>query len=189
MKFTAGQIPGTFTIDIVKAEDERGFFARMWCAREFREHGLPETLSQASISWNRERGTLRGMHLQRSPSQEAKVVRCVRGSIFDAIVDLRPESPTFLHAATFELSASNHRALYVPPGCAHGFQTLAPDTEVHYQMTDEYRADLSVGYRWNDPLFAISWPLEPTIMSTRDRNYPDLDRQDCNAFRSISPAG
>lgn len=186
MRFGAGRIPGSFIIDIDRLEDERGFFARTWCAQEFREHGLPGILSQASISWNRERGTLRGMHLQRAPSQEGKLVRCIRGSIFDAIVDLRPDSPTFLQADSVELSATNHRALYIPPGCAHGFQTLAPDTEVQYQMTDEYRVELSSGYRWNDPLFVIAWPLVPTVMSARDREYPDLRRQDCHVFKTVA---
>lgn len=186
MRFGAGRIPGSFIIDIDRMEDERGFFARTWCAKEFLDHGLPGSLRQASISWNRERGTLRGMHLQRLPSREGKLVRCTRGSIFDAIVDLRPDSPAFLEADSVELTAANHRALYVPPGCAHGFQTLSPDTEVQYQMTDEYRADLSLGYRWNDPLFSIPWPLAPTVMSERDRHYPDLDRRDCAQFRMAS---
>lgn len=186
MRFGAGRIPGSFVIDIDRMEDERGFFARTWCAGEFREHGLPGVLSQASISWNRARGTLRGMHLQRPPSREGKLVRCTRGAIFDAIVDLRPDSPTFLEADAMELTAANHRALYVPPGCAHGFQTLEADTEVQYQMTDDYRADLSLGYRWDDPLFGIAWPLAPTVMSERDRHYPDLDRRDLSVFRTGS---
>lgn len=183
MRFTAGQLPGVFIVDIERLDDERGFFARTWCAREFREHGLPDTLRQASISYNRRPGTLRGLHFQRPPSREGKLVRCVHGSVFDVVVDLRPGSPGFLRHESVELSAANRRAIYVPPGFAHGFQTLDADTEVQYQMTDDFQADLASGYRWNDPAFGIAWPLAPSVMSDRDRAYPDLMPADCAVFR------
>ena len=183
MRFTTGQLPGVFIVDIERLDDERGFFARTWCAGEFREHGLPDSLRQASISFNRRAGTLRGMHYQRPPSREGKLVRCIHGALFDVVVDLRPGSPGFLRHESVELSADNRRAIYVPAGFAHGFQTLDADTEVQYQMTDDYRADLSSGFRWNDPAVGIAWPLAPAVMSDRDRTYPDLDPADGAAFR------
>lgn len=183
MRFTAGQLPGVVIVDIERLDDERGFFARTWCAREFGNHGLPDSLRQASISFNRRAGTLRGMHYQHPPSREGKLVRCVRGAVFDVVVDLRPGSPGFLRHESVELSADNRRAIFVPAGFAHGFQTLDDDTEVQYQMTDDYRADLSSGFRWNDPAVGIAWPLVPTVMSDRDRTYPDLDPADCDVFR------
>lgn len=183
MRFTGGQLPGVFIVDVERLEDDRGFFARTWCAREFREHGLPDSLSQASISFNRRAGTLRGMHFQRPPSREGKLVRCIRGAVFDVVVDLRPGSPGFLRHESVELSADNRRAIYVPPGFAHGFQTLDADSEVQYQMTDDYRADLSSGFRWNDPAVGMAWPLAPTVMSDRDRTYPDLSPADLEVFR------
>lgn len=185
MRFTAGTLPGVFVVDIERLGDERGFFARTWCAREFREHGLPDTLSQASISYNRIAGTLRGMHYQRPPGREGKLVRCIHGAVFDVVVDLRPGSPGFLHHETVELSAANRRAIYVPPGFAHGFQALAADTEVQYQMTADYDAGLSGGFRWNDPAAGINWPLPPTVMSDRDRHYPDIAASDFDAFRNF----
>lgn len=183
MQFSAGQLPGVFIVDIERLEDERGFFARTWCAREFREHGLPDTLRQASISYNRFPGTVRGLHYQRPPSREGKLVRCVHGAVFDVVVDLRPGSPGFLRHESVELSAANRRAIYVPPGFAHGFQTLDADAEVQYQMTDDFRADLSAGFRWNDAAFGITWPLGVSVISDRDRTYPDLAPADCEVFR------
>lgn len=178
MIFTTGKLTGLFVIDIERLTDERGFFARSWCAEEFQAHGIPEPPVQASISYNRTRGTLRGLHFQRRPGREAKLLRCVRGSVFDVVVDLRADSPTFLQHQTVILSAENCRALYVPPGIAHGFQTLEDDTEVHYQMTDAYRPDLGDGIRWDDPRLSIPWPMPPTVMSARDRSYPDFNPAD-----------
>ena len=139
-------------------EDSRGYFARTWCAREFADHGLPDQLVQASLSYNRRRGTVRGMHLQRPPSREAKLVSCVQGAIVDVIVDLRPGSPTFLRHVAVELSAASRDALFIPPMMAHGFQTLADDTCVQYQMTDYYAPELGCGWRWDDPAFPANFP-------------------------------
>lgn len=183
MRFTAGQLPGVVIVDIERLVDERGFFARTWCAAEFRGQGLPDRFRQASVSYNSRPGTVRGMHFQKPPSREGKLVRCVQGAVFDVVVDLRPGSAGFLRHESVELSAANRRAVYVPPGFAHGFQTLEPDAEVQYQMTDDYRADLSSGFRWNDPAVGIAWPLAPTVMSERDRSYPDLNPADCDVFR------
>lgn len=183
MRFTAGQLPGVFIVDVERLDDARGFFARTWCAREFREHGLPGSFVQASISYNRLAGTVRGMHFQRAPSQEGKLVRCVHGAVLDVVVDLRPGSPGFLRHESVELSAATRRAIYVPPGFAHGFQTLVADSEVQYQMTDDYRADLAAGFRWNDPAVGVAWPLEPSVISDRDRAYPDLVPTDFDGFR------
>jgi dTDP-4-dehydrorhamnose 3,5-epimerase len=184
MLFTAGRLPGVFIVDIERLVDERGFFARTWCAREFREHGLPDSLRQASISYNRVAGTLRGMHFQRPPSREGKLVRCIRGAVYDVVVDLRPQSPAFLHHEAVELTAANRRGIYIPPGFAHGFQTLTDDAEVQYQMTDDYAPDLAGGCRWNDPALGIDWPLPPTVISDRDRGYADLDPAGCDVFRA-----
>lgn len=185
MRFTAGQLTGVVIVDIERLDDTRGFFARTWCASEFRDQGLPDTFRQASISYNHLTGTVRGMHFQKPPSREGKLVRCVRGAVFDVVVDLRPASPGFLRYESVELSAASRRAIYVPPGFAHGFQTLDSDTEVQYQMTDDFRADLSSGFRWNDPAVGIAWPLGPSIMSDRDRTYPDLAPADCEVFRLV----
>jgi len=184
MRFTTGQLPGVWFVDVERLADDRGFFARTWCAREFREHGLPDTFRQASISYNRLAGTLRGLHFQKPPSREGKLVRCVHGAVFDVVVDLRPGSPGFLRHVSVELTAANRRAIYVPPGFAHGFQTLDADTEVQYQMTDDYQPGLSSGFRWNDPAFGIAWPLEPTAMSGQDRACPDFEPAGCEAFRN-----
>jgi dTDP-4-dehydrorhamnose 3,5-epimerase len=156
-----------------RLEDERGFFARSWCQNEFNDHGLNSNLAQCSISFNHVRGTLRGMHFQVAPFEEAKLVRCTMGSIYDVIVDLRPDSLTFLKYYGVELNSENRHMLYVPEGFAHGFITLSDNSEVFYQMSEFYNADSASGYRWNDPAFAISWPIPVRIISDRDANYPE----------------
>jgi len=176
MRFGETSIPHCSIIDIDAFSDERGFFARTWCEREFAEAGLPTQLVQCSMSRNLVRGTLRGLHFQRPPSREGKIVRCCRGAIVDVVLDIRPESEQFLKHVMIELTAESGRAVYIPPGCAHGFQTLVDDCDVHYQMTDIYAPDLGAGIRWNDPMLGIGWPVEEPIMNDRDRQYPDMDR-------------
>jgi len=176
MKFTPAPLAGAFVVDIEANEDGRGLFARTWCEREFAEHGLDSRMVQASLSRNRRRGTLRGMHLQLPPSREAKLVRCTRGCIFDVIVDLRPDSASFGAHFGVELSAETGRALYIPPLMAHGFQTLEDECDVAYQMTDHYAPGLGYGLRWNDPALGIDWPIrDGVILLERDRDCPDFD--------------
>ena len=174
MIFTHTAAAGVVLIEPQEMEDERGFFARSFCAREFRAHGLDPRVAQCNISFNRRKGTVRGLHFQHPPHAEAKLVRCTRGALYDVVVDLRSDSPTFLVHVAVELSASNHRMLYVPEGVAHGFQTLEDDTEVFYQMSAPFVVDAVCGVRWNDPAFAIEWPLEVSAISERDRTYPDF---------------
>jgi dTDP-4-dehydrorhamnose 3,5-epimerase len=174
MIFTGTNIDGVWVIDAERLEDERGFFARTWDADEFTEQGLNPELTQCSISYNLARGTLRGMHYQAAPHEEAKLVRCTAGAIFDVALDLRPGSPTFKAWFGVELSAQNRRALYVPEGCAHGFLTLEDDSEVHYQISQAHMPDAARGVRWDDPAFAISWPGEVVVINERDRSYPDF---------------
>ncbi len=174
MLFTETPLPGTFTIELKKLEDERGFFARTWCQREFAARGLNSRLVQCSTSFNKTRGTLRGIHYQTAPFEEAKIVRCTSGAIFDVIVDLRPQSATFTQSFSIALTSDNHKMLYIPEGVAHGFLTLEDNTELFYQMSEFYSAEHSAGVRWNDPIFAIEWPSIPVILSERDRNYPDF---------------
>jgi dTDP-4-dehydrorhamnose 3,5-epimerase len=177
MRFGETPLRGAFVIEIEPHADIRGYFTRTWCAQEFEQHGLPSCLVQASMSRNLRRGTVRGMHTQLPPSQEGKVVSCIRGRIYDVIVDVRPGSPTFLKHFGVELSAEAHNALYIPPAMLHGFQTLEDNSEVFYQMTDVHAAHLAYGVRWNDPAFGIRWPIESDlVMNDRDRTYPDFDR-------------
>jgi dTDP-4-dehydrorhamnose 3,5-epimerase len=166
---------GAFIIKSELLEDERGFFARTWCQREFDRQGLNSKLVQCNISFNRTKGTLRGMHFQAAPHQEVKLVRCSRGAIYDVIVDLRPESSTFKGWTAVELTAQNRLQLYIPPGFAHGFQTLEDETEIFYQMSEFHEASSARGVRWNDPAFEIKWPkTDNRILSSRDQNYPDF---------------
>lgn len=175
MIITPTAVEGVHEIALEPHEDERGSFARIFCRKEFKASGLEPALAQCSLSSNRRRGTLRGLHYQAPPSEEAKVVRCVRGAIYDVALDLRPDSPSYLRHHAAELSADNGRALYIPPQCAHGFQTLTDDSLVLYLMTDFYEPDLSRGVRWNDPAFGIAWPVDEPIMLERDREYPDFE--------------
>jgi dTDP-4-dehydrorhamnose 3,5-epimerase len=174
--FHEAALPGAFIIEMERREDERGYFARAWCEREFAAHGLNTRVAQCSVSFNRKRGTLRGLHYQVAPYEEAKLVRCTRGAIYDVIVDLRPSSPTFLQWAAVRLMAQDGRMLYVPEGCAHGFQTFLDDTEVFYQMSECYAPECARGVRWDDPAFRILWPaVAERIISPRDRDYPDFE--------------
>jgi dTDP-4-dehydrorhamnose 3,5-epimerase len=174
--FTEAKLRGVFVIDPERHEDERGYFARTWCRREFAEHGLSTDLAQCSVSFNKRKGTLRGIHYQAVPHEEAKLVRCTRGAVYDVVLDLRPDSPTFTQWIAAELSAANGRMLYIPEGYAHGFQTMTDDTEVFYQIAEFYHAELTRGVRWNDPAFAVRWPFPPVVMSARDQSYPDFAR-------------
>ena len=176
MDFVETPLAGAYLIDIQMRTDERGFFARTYCQREFAAHGLAQTLAQCNMAYNARAGTLRGMHWRAPESPEAKLVRVTRGAILDVIVDLRPDSPTFLKHIAVELTAQNHRALYVPEHFAHGFQTLVDDTEVFYQMSAFYEPAHDRGARWNDPAFGIAWPSAEPILHARDRAYPDFAR-------------
>ena len=174
MIFTETILKGAWVIEPERREDNRGFFARTFCEKEFAAHGLETRVAQCNISFNRRKGTLRGMHYQAAPFEEAKLVRCTMGAIFDAIIDLRPASPTFKNSFSLELTASNRRMLYIPRDFAHGFQTLVDDTEVFYQMAQVYSAEHARGVRWNDPVFGIRWPADERIIHERDKNYPDF---------------
>jgi dTDP-4-dehydrorhamnose 3,5-epimerase len=174
MIFTETKLKGAFIIEPEKLEDDRGFFARSWCQREFEAHGLSPRLAQCSISFSKQKGTLRGMHYQLPPCEEAKLVRCTSGSIYDAIIDLRAASPTFRQYFGLALTAHNHTMLYVPEGFAHGFLTLEDNTEVFYQISEFYSPQHARGVRWNDPAFAIEWPFPPSTLSDRDRSCPDF---------------
>lgn len=174
MNFLATGIAGAWVIEPERLEDERGFFARTWDADEFAERGLNSRLSQCSISYNRVRGTLRGLHYQAAPYEEAKLVRCTSGALFDVALDLRPGSSTYGDWFGVELSAENRKALYVPEGCAHGFMTLEDGCEVHYQISEAYVPAAARGVRWNDPAFAIEWPGEVVVINERDGSYPDV---------------
>jgi dTDP-4-dehydrorhamnose 3,5-epimerase len=174
MKFISTKIPGVYLIEIQPINDERGFFSRTFCADEFQQYGLNHNFVQCSISFTSQQGTIRGMHYQVAPKAETKLVRCTRGSIYDVILDLRSESPTFKQWVAAELTADNHQMFYIPPGCAHGFQTLVNDTEVFYQMAGTYVADAARGVRWNDPIFGIEMPLAVSVINNRDRTYPNF---------------
>jgi dTDP-4-dehydrorhamnose 3,5-epimerase len=172
--FTETKLAGAFVIEPERHEDERGFFARSFCREEFEARGLNPNVTQCNISFNKRKGTLRGMHFQAAPFAEAKLVRCTMGSIFDVIVDLRQASCTFKKHFAVELAATNRKMLYIPEEFAHGFQTLEDNTEVFYQMSQEYSAEHARGVRWDDPAFGIAWPEGERIMNERDRNYPDF---------------
>jgi len=175
MQFIETELKGAYIIEPERLEDERGFFARSFCKNEFKEHGLNDNLAQCNISFNKEKGTMRGMHLQIPPKEEAKLVRCTMGSIHDIIVDLRKDSPTFKMHVGDTLTPDNRKMLYVPEGFAHGFITLEDNTEVFYQMSEFYAPECARGYRYNDPAFGIDWPQEVKVISDRDRDYPDFE--------------
>lgn len=174
MIFTPTSISGACLVSMEKRHDDRGFFARSWCREEFAAHNLNPNLAQCSIALNKVKGTLRGMHLQKQPYPEAKLVRCLRGAIYDVIIDLREGSETFKKHFAVELTADSYDALYVPEGCAHGYLTLADDTEVSYQMTEVYAPESATGVRWNDPNFGIVWPGPVIVISQRDAEYPEF---------------
>ncbi len=175
MRFHKTKLAAVLEIELEPKHDDRGFFARTWCADEFRHSGLNPKLVQCSVSFNIRKGTLRGIHYQAAPHEEAKLVRCTRGAIYDVVVDLRPDSPTYKEWVATSLTASNRRMLYVPEGCGHGFLTLEDESEVFYQMSESYHPEFARGVRWNDPALHISWPARVEVISERDRNYPDLE--------------
>ena len=174
MIFRETPLAGVFVVEMERREDHRGFFARSWCTREFADNGLDARLVQSAISFNPRRGTLRGMHFQLPPHAEAKLIRCTRGAILDVALDIRAGSSTFGQHVAVELSQENHDGLYIPAGCAHGFQTLINNTEVLYYMSEFHAPDAARGVRYNDPAFGISWPIDDPIILNRDRTYPDF---------------
>ena len=174
MIFKETKLAGAYVIELEQHADERGFFARTYCEQEFEAHGLNTRVAQSNISFNKKKGTLRGMHYQAAPFAEAKLVRCTAGAIYDVIIDLRPASPTFKQHFAVELSRENQRMLFVPEDFAHGFQTLEDNTEVFYQMGQRYSKEHARGVRWNDPAFGIKWPEGARIIIARDRDYPDF---------------
>ena len=175
MIFHELEIPGAFLLEPQRLEDVRGFFARTYCRRELEDRGLDPTVVQCNISVNKKRGTVRGMHWQAAPYEEIKLVRCTRGKVHDVMVDLRPDSPAFKRHYAVELDDDSRMSLYIPAGCAHGFQTLVDGAEVFYQMSEFYYPECARGVRWNDPAFAITWPLEVTVISEKDMSFPDFE--------------
>lgn len=174
MKFIKTRLEGAFLIEPERLEDKRGFFARTWCKREFEDNGLNTNLVQCNISYNKQKGTLRGMHHQVYPSEEVKLVRCTSGAIYDVIVDIRPGSPSYKLWIAVELSAENRKMIYIPGGFSHGFMTIEDDTEVFYQMSAFYAPEYARGIRWDDPAFGIEWPKEIAVISEKDKSYPDF---------------
>jgi dTDP-4-dehydrorhamnose 3,5-epimerase len=174
VRFMPTTLAGAYVIEQERHADERGFFARTWCAREFAAHGLETGLAQCSVSFNHRRGTLRGLHYQAPPFAEAKLVRCTRGALYDVAVDLRPDSPTFRRWVGVELTEDDGRALYIPRGFAHGFYALADATEVTYQISTAYQPQAARGVRWNDPFHGVTWPGPVAVIAPRDRDYPDV---------------
>ncbi|MCB0173716.1 MAG: dTDP-4-dehydrorhamnose 3,5-epimerase [Anaerolineae bacterium] len=173
MIFTETSLKDAYIVDIQKIEDQRGFFARGWCQNEFEAQGLVPRVAQVNISYSQREGTLRGMHYQKIPYAESKLVRCIKGAFYDVIIDLRPDSPTFKQWLGVELTADNYRMLYVPEGFAHGFQTLVDHTEAFYMVSQFYTPQAESGLRYDDPAFAIQWPLEVEVISEKDKNWPD----------------
>lgn len=170
--FTETILKGAFIIEVKRLEDERGFFGRAWCKKEMDDHGLNANAVQANVSYNKVKGTLRGMHFQVAPYSETKMVRCTSGAIYDVIIDIRPESPTFKKWFGIELTEENFKMLYVPEGFAHGFITLKDHSSVHYMVTEYYTPGAEGGLRYNDPSFNIEWPMQPVIVSEKDKNHP-----------------
>ena len=172
MIFTKTKIEGAYLLDVKQIQDDRGFFGRSYCKTEFEENGLATTLVQVNVSSNVKKGTLRGLHMQIKPAEEAKLVRCTKGAIFDVLVDLRPQSKTFLQWFGTELTAESFKMLYVPEGCAHGYLTLLDHTDVMYQVSEFYTPSAERGFQWNDPSFAIEWPIDPIVISPKDQAHP-----------------
>ncbi len=188
MIFTETKLSGAFIIDLERREDNRGFFARAFCQNEFTDHGLKPVIAQANLAFNKHQGTLRGMHFQFPPAAETKLVRCTRGAIVDIIVDLRPESPTYLQHVAVELSADNHRALYVPERFAHGYQVLEDITETSYQVGEFYTPEAEGGLRYDDPRLGLTWPLPVTEITEKDRSFPLLAEIEPEIARRMSDA-
>jgi dTDP-4-dehydrorhamnose 3,5-epimerase len=174
MKFTETPLKGVFVIDLEKRGDDRGFFARLFCEREFAQHGLNSKIVQLNNSSSTTRGTLRGIHYQLAPKGEDKTFRCVRGALFDVVIDLRPDSPTFLRHFAVELTAENRTMIHVPQGCANSFMTIADETEIFYFTSEFYSPQHERGIRYNDPAFGIRWPMEPVVISDKDKSHPDF---------------
>jgi dTDP-4-dehydrorhamnose 3,5-epimerase len=174
MRFHQTDIPGVFQIHLEANVDDRGFFARSWCQKEFQRHALNDQIVQCSVSFSKKKGTLRGMHYQAAPYPETKVVSCTKGAIYDVVIDLRRASTAYRHWVGVQLTAADRNMIYVPEGCAHGFITLEDETEVLYKMSEFYHPDLAEGVRWDDPAFAVSWPVPVEVISDRDRSYPDF---------------
>jgi len=191
MLFTETKLRGAWILDLERREDERGFFARAFCQREFKENGLKPVIAQANVAFNRYKGTLRGMHFQFPPAAETKLVRCTRGAILDVIVDLRPESATYLQHVEVELNENNNRGLYVPERFAHGYQCLADRTETSYQVGEFYTPGAEGGLRYDDPLLNLKWPLPVSVVSDKDRHWELLDRvsPEINKRMMLEPAG
>jgi dTDP-4-dehydrorhamnose 3,5-epimerase len=177
MIFTETKLKGAFIIDIKRIEDDRGFFARAWCQNEFKAYSLNTNMVQMNVAFSHKRGTIRGMHYQKSPWQEAKLVRCTNGAIYDLIIDLRRDSPTHKQWIGVELTEENRRMLYAPEGFAHGYQTLEDNTEMYYQTTQFYAPEFARGVRFDDPVFGIVWPIEIAVISQQDREWPDYSNQ------------
>lgn len=174
MIFKETKLKGAFIIEPERLEDERGFFARTFCQKEFKKYGLNFSIVQCNISFNKKKGTLRGMHYQVAPHEEAKIVSCIRGAIYDVIIDLRKDSPTYCKWFAVKLTVENYKMFYIPKGFAHGFQTLEDDTMVFYQMSEFYHPECAQGARWNDPAFGIEWPVSVKIISEKDLGYKDF---------------
>ena len=187
MIFTESKLKGAFVIDIERREDARGYFARTFCQEEFKAHGLKPVIAQANIAHNRLKGTLRGMHFQYPPAAETKLVRCTKGAILDIIVDLRPESPTYLEHISVELTEQNQRSLYVPERFAHGYQVLRDDTDTSYYMGEFYTPTAGGGLMYNDPRLHLSWPLPVSVISENDQKFPALDQCEAELKRRMSP--
>lgn len=175
MKFTETEIAGLWVIELEPARDHRGFFAPTFSEDDFRARGLESRVAECSIAFTARAGTLRGMHYQREPHGQAKLVRCTRGALYDAVIDLRPDSATWRRWFAVELTAENRRMLYIPTGLAHGYQTLDDGTEIAYQMSSPYQPGAAAGVRWNDPAFGVAWPREVTVIAERDATYPDFE--------------
>ena len=177
MIFNETKIKGAWVVDLKQIEDERGFFSRVWCEKEFAEYGITSHLSQANISFSHRAGTIRGIHYQSQPHSEMKAIRCVRGAIYDVVLDLRQDSQTYCQWHSEELTADNYRMMVVPEGCAHGFQTLADNSEVLYLVSSSYNSESDKGVRWNDSAFGICWPQPVSLISKRDKEHKDYIRK------------
>jgi dTDP-4-dehydrorhamnose 3,5-epimerase len=189
MKFTPTPLAGAFVVELEPNEDERGMFARTYCEREFATHGIRARFVQANVSVTRQRGMLRGMHLQAPPHEEAKLVRCVHGRVHDVMLDLRPGSATFAKWYAVELDAERHNAVYIPEGCAHGFQALRADSELLYQMSAFYVPEAKRGVRWNDPVFGIAWPVPDALVSESDQSFARFDAEQWRRAWANEPKG